>query len=141
MKNVSGSVASLVASLLAAFAVASGPAAAQTLPGRDTVQWHEVGTVGSTRYFIDQASVTREGDTVRALMRGSSPPSPNDNVNTIVARIQLDCAARLVGLEARDYYREVAGFTQSAGASEGGLKAPSDPGQTLLLDKLCTSQS
>lgn len=73
-------------------------------------------------------------------MRGSSPPSPTDGVNTIVARVVLDCEARLVGLEARDYYRELAGFAQSAGASEGGLKPPSDPGQILLLDKLCVPQ-
>lgn len=141
MKHLLGSLVCVVAPVLAVFVAASGLASAQTLPGRDAVQWREIGIVGPTRYFIDEASVTREGDTVQALMRGSSPPSPNDSVNTIVARLKLDCAARLVGLEARDYYRELAGFAQSAGASEGGLKAPSDPGQTLLLDTLCTPQS
>jgi hypothetical protein len=121
--------------------VIAGVAAAQSLPARDAVQWLSLGTVGGASYFIDETSVTREGDTVRVLMRASSPPSPSDNVNTIVARVFLDCRAQLVGLEARDYYRELGGFAQSAGPSAGGLQAPSDPGQTLLLERLCTPQS
>ena len=112
------------------------PAMAQILPNRDAVQWQEVGAVGAFRYFIDETSLTRDEDVLTVLMRGSAPPSPDDGVNTIVARLTLDCEQRLVALGTRDYYREVAGFAESS-RLEGQLQAPTDPGQALLLDRLC----
>lgn len=117
------------------------PAAAQNLPNRDAVRWREVGVVEAFRYFVDPSSVTREGDTVTFLMRGSAPPSPTDGINTIVARVTLDCRARLVGVGESDLYREIAGFAQSAPADTDGLRPPSDPGQTLLLNHFCTPQT
>jgi len=114
-------------------------AMAQILPDPNAVQWREVGAVGAFEYSIDERSLARDGDTLTVLMRGWAPPSGSDKINTIVARLTLDCQQRLVALGVRDYYREVAGFARSS-RLESGLVEPTDPGQILLLDRLCVEQ-
>ena len=131
--KVQAKTAALIGSLLAA-----SPVVAQTLPHRDAVQWREVGAVGDFVYSIDETSLTRDGSHLTVLLRGSAPPQPGDEINTVVGRLTLDCRQRLVGLGARDYYRE-AGFVDGADEEEGLVK-PTDPGQILLLDRLCAEQ-
>ncbi len=124
----------LIGSLLAA-----GPVAAQNLPHRDAVQWREVGVVDDFIYSIDETSFIRDGDRLTVLLRGSAPSQLDGEINTVVGRLTLDCRRRLVALGARDYYREVSGFAE-ASKEAGRLTEPTDPGQILLLDRLCVAQ-
>ena len=60
--------------------------ALETLPAPGTIQWEAVGEDSGGRYAIDPASMARDGDTVRFLMRANAARVEADGVNSAVVR-------------------------------------------------------
>ncbi|HVQ09352.1 MAG TPA: surface-adhesin E family protein [Allosphingosinicella sp.] len=79
--------------------------AAQALPAPGAVQWEEVARDGAGRYAIDPASIVREGDRVRFLMRATGAQANADGTSAAVVRYLIDCRRRTSAVLAVDAYR------------------------------------
>jgi hypothetical protein len=79
--------------------------AAQALPAPGAVTWEEVAQDSGGRYSIDPASVVREGNRVRFLMRALAARPEADGTSSAVVRYLIDCRARSTGMLAADFYR------------------------------------
>lgn len=117
----------------------AGAALAQSLPNRDDPRWEAVGWAAGARYFVLPDSFERDGDRVQLIIKAFVAPSSDDGVNVMVVRVAVDCAASTIGVGARDMYREARGFDRTFEAPIGALAAPSDPGQTLIIQRACRS--
>lgn len=78
---------------------------AQALPATDSVRWEEVLPAdNSGRNFIDPASLRRDGDRVRFLMRSVGHQTNADGVAAFNMRVEIDCRARTFTLLVADSY-------------------------------------
>jgi hypothetical protein len=95
--------------------------ALQTLPAPDTVRWEAAGEDQAGRYAIDPASIVRDGDVVRFLLRAEGASAQADGTNLAVVRYEIDCRARTVAAESADFYRQDGTFayTHQRGAGWG----------------------
>jgi hypothetical protein len=84
--------------LLVAFALA------QALPAPGAVRWEEIATESDGRTSIDPASVAREGDFARFLVRVDNSATRADGLRLLVMRVLIDCRQRRMGIETGDAY-------------------------------------
>ena len=63
--------------------------------------WRTIHEADSALYALDPASLTREGDRVRARMRASRAEPMADGISSVVAEVELDCRARTATLLGR----------------------------------------
>lgn len=78
--------------------------AAQALPAPGAITWEQVAQDGGGRYAIDPASLARDGEKVRFLMRAEAAQAQADGTDMAVVRYVIDCRRRTAGIEARDFY-------------------------------------
>lgn len=79
--------------------------ALQILPAPDSVRWEPLANDQGESVFIDPASVRRDGQTVRYLVRVDAHDSgPGNEIQRLIMRIVLDCGRGLQGIEAADGY-------------------------------------
>jgi hypothetical protein len=84
--------------LLAAFA-------AQALPAPGTVTgWEPLPDDASGHNFLDPASIRREGDLARVVVRGVAISAPAAGIASIMMRFRVDCRRQTLGIEAADGY-------------------------------------
>ncbi len=79
--------------------------AAQALPAPGAVQWEEVARDGGGHYAIDPASIARDGDKVRFLVRARAALANADGTDAAVVRYLIDCRRRTSAVVAVDAYR------------------------------------
>jgi hypothetical protein len=79
--------------------------AAQVLPAPGAVTWQEAAQDSGGRYAIDPASIRRDGDRVRFLMRATAAAAEPDGTSSAVVRYLIDCRARRSAMLAVDFYR------------------------------------
>lgn len=96
--------------------------AAQVLPAPGAVTWEQAAQDDGGRYAIDPASLRRDGDKVRFVMRAEPAHAQADGTNLAVVRYVIDCRRRTAGIEARDFYR--------AGALAGSRETDADELET-----------
>lgn len=78
---------------------------AQVLPAPGAVTWEQAAEDNGGRYAIDPASLVRDGDKVRFLMRANAAQAQADGTDMAVVRYVIDCRRRTAGIEASDFYR------------------------------------
>ena len=93
--------------------------ALQLLPAPGTIAWEPAGGDESGTYAIDPASIARDGDSVRFLLRATSARTQADGANMAVVRYLIDCRARTVAAESADFYRPDGSFAYEHHAGHG----------------------
>ena len=79
--------------------------AAQALPTpRAVAAWETLPDDAAGHYFLDPASISRDGDIARALVRGVANQVQASGRKTMMMRFRIDCRARAIGIEAADGY-------------------------------------
>ncbi|WP_420479907.1 hypothetical protein [Brevundimonas sp. FT23028] len=123
--------------LAAALAMAGAASAQAVLTAPTDPAWVGIGTGGGATYSILPSSLTRDGPTVRFLLKAEVPPAPDgDTPNVIVAETVVDCAASTIGTGDVELYSLNRGFAQ-ARHREATLETASDPGQILVIGHVC----
>jgi len=87
--------------------------AAQALPAPGAVRWEEFAVESDGRTAIDPASLTREGDFARFLVRTENSFTHANGVRLLIMRVLIDCRQRRMGLEAADAYGANGGFIET----------------------------
>ena len=67
--------------------------AAQVLPAPGTVRWEFVAEDASGRIYLDPASMRRDGDIARILVRGVSKRPAASGASVMMMRFRFDCAS------------------------------------------------
>lgn len=81
--------------------------AAQVLPAPGAVTaWETLPGDSSGSNSLDPASISRDGDIVRVLVRGVANRIETNGMKTLMMRFRLDCRAGTIGIEAADGYGE-----------------------------------
>ena len=88
-----------IATIIAALALNMQPASAPTA-------WEPMGEDGAGSYAIDPASIARDGDVVRFLLRATAAHEEADGTSWAVVRYEIDCRRRTVAAESADFYRQ-----------------------------------
>ena len=90
--------------MLITFAAAAA-SAMQVLPAPGAIAgWELVASDGTGESHLDPASLSREGDLVRFLLRVRlSQPGP-EGMTSLVSRLVVNCPQRTISLEAADFY-------------------------------------
>ncbi len=79
--------------------------AAQVLPAPNSVPaWAFVAEDASGRIYVDPASVRRDGDIARILVRGVAKRPAASGASVMMMRFRFDCRQRTIGIEAVDGY-------------------------------------
>lgn len=120
-------------------AILAAALAAQTLPAPGAVQWEEVAQDGGGRYAIDPASIARDGDIVRFVMRATGAQANADGTDAAVVRYVMDCRRRTWGVLAADAYRGAAfAFSRETEAAEVEMRpVAADSGEARLQRRAC----
>lgn len=113
--------------------------AAQSLPAPGAVQWEEVAQDGGGRYAIDPASIARDGDKVRFLMRAVAAQANADGTGMAVVRYVIDCRRTTWGVLAADAYRgDAFAYSREAGEDEVEMRPiPGGGGGPQLQRRAC----
>jgi hypothetical protein len=113
--------------------------AAQTLPAPGAVQWEEVAQDGGGRYAIDPASIARDGDKVRFVMRATGAAANADGTSVAVVRYVMDCRRRTWGVLAADAYRgDAFAFARETAEDEVQMRPiAADSGEARLQRRAC----
>lgn len=119
----------------------AGAASAQSLPHRDDPAWESIGTTEDwTRYSIFRASVSREGTTVRLVLKATVAPAPDGSPNTVVAYAVVDCPVSAIGVGTTELYNETQGFLRAVEGRDDPVPTPAtDPGQLLVIRHVCAA--
>ena len=79
--------------------------AAQALPAPGSVTgWETLPDDPSGHNFLDPASIRRQGDLVRVVVRGVASDPAATGFQSIMMRFRVDCRRRALGIEAADGY-------------------------------------
>jgi hypothetical protein len=79
--------------------------AAQALPAPGSITgWETLPDDASGRNFLDPASIRREGDLARAVVRGVAHGVLANGIQSMMMRFRVDCRQRTIGIEATDGY-------------------------------------
>jgi surface-adhesin protein E len=79
--------------------------AAQALPAPGSITgWEPLPDDESGHNFLDPASVRREGDLVRVVVRGVAHSVAANGIQSMMMRFRVDCRQRTLGIEATDGY-------------------------------------
>ncbi|HEV7661058.1 MAG TPA: surface-adhesin E family protein [Allosphingosinicella sp.] len=79
--------------------------AAQALPAPGSVTgWETMPDDPSGHNFLDPASIRRQGDLVRVVVRGVALSAEGTGIASIMMRFRIDCRRRAIGVEAADGY-------------------------------------
>lgn len=79
--------------------------AAQALPAPGSVTgWETLPDDASGHNFLDPASLRRDGDVVRVLVRGVANSVAANGIKSMMMRFRVDCRQRTLGIEAADGY-------------------------------------
>jgi imidazolonepropionase-like amidohydrolase len=79
--------------------------AAQALPAPGSVTgWEPLPDDPSGRNFLDPASIRRQGDLVRVVVRGVAHSVAANGIESMMMRVRVDCRQRTLGVEAVDGY-------------------------------------
>jgi hypothetical protein len=114
----------------------------QILPAAASVHWEAVAEDGTGRYAIDPASIARDGDSVRFLLRAISPRTETDGVRSAIVRYVVNCRQRTVAAESADFYREDGTFayTHERGSGWGEPEALGPQrSQSSVFRRVCPS--
>jgi hypothetical protein len=117
--------------------------ALQTLPAPGTVHWEAAGEDEAGHYAIDPASISRDGDNVRFLLRADAARAQADGTNLAVVRYVIDCRARTVAAESADFYRPDGTFAYAHRAGNGwGVAEPigRQRGESQVFRRVCPGQ-
>lgn len=115
--------------------------AAQMLPAPGSVaEWEALPEDPSGRNFLDPASIRRDGDIARAVIRGVAHPGDTDAIQSVVMRVRVDCRARNFVAEAIDAYGADGRLLHSVEVEPGTVA--SEPAGTLasynrLVERAC----
>lgn len=113
--------------------------AAQALPAPGAVFWEPVSEDSGGRYSIDPASLVRDGDRVRFLMRAFAARAEADGVDSAVVRYVIDCRRRASATLAADFYRGEA-FAHSRETDAAAVERQLDrgfSGEDQLIRRVC----
>ena len=85
--------------------IAAAALITQVLPAPGAIAgWEPLASDGSGESHLDPASLSRDGDLVRFLLRVRlSQPGP-EGMTSLVSRMAVNCPARTIALEAADFY-------------------------------------
>lgn len=100
--------------------IAIAALAAQLLPAPAATRWEDVAAESDGRTWLDPASLVRDGDAARFVLRMESSATP-PGVRTLVMRVLLDCRDRRIGLEAADAYSADGRFLETRQAPRDGV--------------------
>ncbi|MEA3011488.1 MAG: hypothetical protein QOD42_33 [Sphingomonadales bacterium] len=79
--------------------------AAQALPAPGSVAgWETLPDDASGHNFLDPASIRRDGDLVRIIVRGVASSVGASGLKSMMMRFRIDCRQRTLGVEAADGY-------------------------------------
>jgi hypothetical protein len=95
--------------------------AVQTLPAPAAVRWEEVAEEADGHSFLDPASLRREGDLARLVVRTDLRTARPDLIRMLVLRIAIDCRNRTIGIQSGDSYAEDGRFVRSVEAPAGAI--------------------
>jgi hypothetical protein len=115
--------------------------AAQALPAPGAVQWEEVAQDSGGRYAIEPASIARDGDKVRFVVRATGAQANADGTSMAVIRYVMDCRRRTWGMSVADFYRGDT-FANSREADEDEVEMrpiAADSGEERMLRRACGS--
>jgi hypothetical protein len=93
--------------------------ALQMQPAPGTIAWEPAGRDEAGTYAIDPASIARDGDVVRFLLRATSLRTQPDGTSRAVVRYVIDCRQRTVAAESADFYRPDGSFAYEHHAGHG----------------------
>ena len=95
--------------------------AAQMLPAPAAVRWEKVAEEADGHSFLDPASIRREGDLARLVVRTDLRAARPDTIRMLVLRIAIDCRRRTIGIQSGDSYAEDGSFVRSVEAPSGAI--------------------
>jgi hypothetical protein len=79
--------------------------AAQVLPAPGSITgWETLPDDPSGHNFLDPASIRRQGNLVRVVVRGVALSAAEAGIGSIMMRFRVDCRRRTLGIEAADGY-------------------------------------
>lgn len=79
--------------------------AAQALPAPGSITgWETLPDDPSGRNFLDPASIRRQGDLARVVVRGVAHGAEANGIASMMMRVRVDCRRRTLGIEAADGY-------------------------------------
>src|SRR5436305_2665284 len=114
--------------------------ALQTLPAAGAVRWEAAGEDQAGRYAIDPASIARDGDIVRFLLRAEAIVAQPDGTNLALVRYEIDCRARTVAAQSADFYRRDGTFAYARRRGAGwGAAEPIGPqrSRAMVFRRVC----
>lgn len=96
--------------------------AAQVLPAPGSVTgWEALPDDPSGRNFLDPASIRRDGDIARVVVRSVAHRGDTDEIQSVVMRLRIDCRASSFGIEAIDAYGAEGRFLESHQMEPGAV--------------------
>jgi hypothetical protein len=112
-------------------------------PAPGTIAWEPVGEDRAGAYAIDPASIARDGDVVRFLLRATAARAEPDGTSWALVRYAIDCRRRTIAAESADFYR-ADGSLAYARHSGGGWGEPEAIGperqRTGIFQRVCPGQ-
>jgi hypothetical protein len=79
--------------------------AAQALPAPASVTgWEALSDDAEGHNFLDPASIRRDGDLARVVVRGVANSVAATGIKSMMMRFRVDCRRRMLGVEAADGY-------------------------------------
>jgi hypothetical protein len=83
------------------------------------IAWEPAGGDQAATYAIDPASIARDGDTVRFVLRATAHSPLPDGTSSAVVHYRIDCRALTVAAESANFYRPDGSFAYEHHAGHG----------------------
>lgn len=112
----------------------------QSLPAPGGAQWEEVASDPGGRYFLDPASVRRDGDRAHFLIRANAAQVEPDGTDHAVVRYRADCRRRTLAIEATDFYRGDGSYVRGYENAPDEIRlepAVESAGEAQFLRRVC----
>jgi hypothetical protein len=115
--------------------------AAQALPAPGSITgWENLPDDASGHNFLAPASINRDGDVVRVLVRGVANRVAATGLKSMMMRFRVDCRQRTLGIEAVDGYGadgRLIGSRVAPPATVAMTPVPGLPSLAALVARAC----